>query len=160
MSARALLAAASIGVVVAVVGGSLGGHQVLCWATRYPDYVKTAVVIAASARVTAQAIAFDVVGRNAIQSDPQFHGGQYYGTGEYPGMRVDCLLAEEVFPVVIANQRDHGRVSVQGTDDVPHANEPDSANEHGIARPGLIARSIRRASRSQPGRGRCRGPAP
>jgi homoserine O-acetyltransferase len=68
----------------AVIGGSLGGHQTLCWATRYPDQVKTAVVIAASARVTAQAIAFDVVGRNAIQSDPHFHGGQYYGTGDFP----------------------------------------------------------------------------
>ncbi len=68
----------------AVVGGSLGGHQVLSWATRHPDCVGTAVVIAASARLTAQAIAFDVVGRNAIQTDPQFHGGQYYGTGEHP----------------------------------------------------------------------------
>jgi homoserine O-acetyltransferase len=68
----------------AVIGGSLGGHQALCWATRYPDQVRTAVVIAASARLTAQAIAFDVVGRNAIQTDPHFHGGQYYGTGEFP----------------------------------------------------------------------------
>ncbi len=68
----------------AVIGGSLGGHQVLSWATRHPEYVQTAVVIAASARLTAQAIAFDVVGRNAIQTDPSFHGGQYYDTGEYP----------------------------------------------------------------------------
>jgi homoserine O-acetyltransferase len=68
----------------AVVGGSLGGHQVLSWATRHPDYVQTAVVIAASARLTAQAIAFDVVGRNAIQTDPKFHDGQYYSTGEFP----------------------------------------------------------------------------
>ncbi len=68
----------------AVIGGSLGGHQVLSWATRYPEYVQTAIVIAGSARLTAQAIAFDVVGRNAIQSDPQFHGGQYYETGEFP----------------------------------------------------------------------------
>ncbi|HSN83589.1 MAG TPA: homoserine O-acetyltransferase [Polyangiales bacterium] len=68
----------------AVIGGSLGGHQTLCWATRYPEYVQTAVVIAASARLTAQAIAFDVVGRNAIQSDPHFHQGQYYDTGEFP----------------------------------------------------------------------------
>ena len=68
----------------AVVGGSLGAHQTLCWATRYPDQVETAVVIAGSARVTAQAIAFDVVGRNAIQTDPHFHGGQYYGTNEFP----------------------------------------------------------------------------
>jgi len=73
-----------IGRLRAVVGGSLGGHQTLCWATRYPDCVQTAVVIAASARVTAQAIAFDVIGRNAIQTDPHFHGGQYYGTGEFP----------------------------------------------------------------------------
>ncbi len=68
----------------AVVGGSLGGHQTLCWATRYPKQVQTAIVIAASARVTSQAIAFDVVGRNAIQTDPHFHSGQYYGTGEFP----------------------------------------------------------------------------
>jgi homoserine O-acetyltransferase len=68
----------------AVVGGSLGAHQTLCWATRHPEHVQTAAVIAGSARVTAQAIAFDVVGRNAIQSDPHFHGGQYYGTGDFP----------------------------------------------------------------------------
>ncbi|MGB8332109.1 MAG: homoserine O-acetyltransferase [Polyangiales bacterium] len=68
----------------AVVGGSLGAHQTLCWATRYPECVQTAVVIAGSARITAQAIAFDVVGRNAIQTDPHFHQGQYYGTGEFP----------------------------------------------------------------------------
>jgi homoserine O-acetyltransferase len=68
----------------AVIGGSLGAHQTLCWATRHPDYVQTAVVIAGSARITAQAIAFDVVGRNAIQTDPHFHDGQYYGTREFP----------------------------------------------------------------------------
>jgi homoserine O-acetyltransferase len=68
----------------AVIGGSLGAHQTLCWATRHPEQVQTAVVIAGSARVTAQAIAFDVVGRNAIQTDPHFHGGQYYGTDEFP----------------------------------------------------------------------------
>ena len=68
----------------AVLGGSLGAHQTLCWATRHPGHVQTAVVIAGSARVTSQAIAFDVVGRNAIQTDPHFHGGQYYGTREFP----------------------------------------------------------------------------
>ena len=72
----------------AVVGGSLGAHQTLCWATRYPDYVQTAVVIAGSARITAQAIAFDVVGRNAIQTDPQLprravlrHAASFRDTG-------------------------------------------------------------------------------
>ncbi len=70
----------------AVVGGSLGGHQTLCWATRYPDQVATGAVIASSSRLTAQALAFDVVGRNAIQTDPKFHDGQYYGTGDFPHM--------------------------------------------------------------------------
>jgi homoserine O-acetyltransferase len=69
----------------AVLGGSLGAHQTLCWATRYPEQVETSVVIAGSTRITAQAIAFDVVGRNAIQTDPHFHSGQYYGTQEFPG---------------------------------------------------------------------------
>ncbi|MCC6581545.1 MAG: homoserine O-acetyltransferase [Phycisphaeraceae bacterium] len=62
----------------AVVGGSLGGHQALCWATRYPDRVAHCVVLASSAHLTSQALAFDVVGRNAIQRDPHFHGGDYY----------------------------------------------------------------------------------
>ena len=70
----------------AVIGGSLGGHQTLCWATRYPEQVETGIVIASSARLTAQALAFDVVGRNAIQTDPSYHEGQYYDTGDFPHM--------------------------------------------------------------------------
>jgi homoserine O-acetyltransferase len=70
----------------AVMGGSLGGHQTLCWATRYPEQVQTGVVLGASSRLTAQALAFDVVGRNAIQTDPKFHNGQYYDTGDFPHM--------------------------------------------------------------------------
>ncbi|MEM9728505.1 MAG: homoserine O-acetyltransferase [Myxococcota bacterium] len=70
----------------AVIGGSLGGHQTLCWATRYPELVDTGIVLASSSRLTAQALAFDVVGRNAIQTDPKFSGGQYYDTDEFPHM--------------------------------------------------------------------------
>ncbi len=62
----------------AVVGGSLGGHQALNWATAHPDCVGHCVALATSPRLTSQALAFDVIGRNAIQTDPQFHGGQYY----------------------------------------------------------------------------------
>ena len=54
----------------AVVGGSLGGHMVLTWATRFADRLAGAVAIATSPRLTSQALAFDVVGRNAILSDP------------------------------------------------------------------------------------------
>jgi homoserine O-acetyltransferase len=53
-----------------VIGGSMGGMQALEWAVRYPDRVKSAVVIAATARLSPQGIAFNWVGRNAIYSDP------------------------------------------------------------------------------------------
>lgn len=53
-----------------VVGGSMGGMQALDWATRFPEKVKSAVVIAATSRLSPQGIAFDWVGRNAIYSDP------------------------------------------------------------------------------------------
>lgn len=68
----------------ALVGGSLGGHMVLDWAARYPDEVDTAVVLASSGNITAQAIAFDVVARQAILSDPNFAGGHYYHRAHKP----------------------------------------------------------------------------
>ena len=64
--------------LLAVVGGSVGGHQALTWATRFPDRVRSVVALATSPRLTSQALAFDVVGRNAIRRDPHYHGGQYY----------------------------------------------------------------------------------
>ena len=70
--------------LLTVVGGSLGGQLVLCWASRYPHRVRGAVPIATSARLSSQALAFDVVGRNAILHDSAFNGGQYYGREETP----------------------------------------------------------------------------
>ena len=70
--------------LAAVMGGSLGGHQTLVWATRYPNRVATAAVIASSARLTSQALAFDVVARNAIRTDPAYAEGQYYEQEEKP----------------------------------------------------------------------------
>jgi len=61
-----------------VVGGSLGGQQVLCWADRHPDSSCGYVPIATASRLTSQSLAFDIVGRNAILQDPNFHEGQYY----------------------------------------------------------------------------------
>ncbi len=77
-----------------VVGGSLGGHQALTWATRHPDAVQTCVAIATSPRLTSQALAFDVVARNAIQTDPHFAGGQYYGQPHQPdtGLAIARML--------------------------------------------------------------------
>jgi homoserine O-acetyltransferase len=64
----------------AVVGGSMGGHQAITWAIRYPERVRGCAAIATSPRLTTQALAFDVVARNAIIHDPHYHGGRYYGS--------------------------------------------------------------------------------
>lgn len=78
----------------AIVGGSLGGHQVLCWITRYPDSAHSCIAIATSARLTSQALGFDVIARNAIQTDPHFAGGQYYDKAERPhtGLAIARML--------------------------------------------------------------------
>lgn len=61
-----------------VAGGSMGGMQVLEWAIKYPEMVTNSIIIASSARLSAQNIAFNAVGRNAILSDPNFNDGNYY----------------------------------------------------------------------------------
>lgn len=70
--------------VLAAIGGSMGGHQVLSWATNYPGRTGGAITLASSPRLTSQALAFDIVGRNAIMEDPNFHGGQYYSHPSAP----------------------------------------------------------------------------
>ncbi|MFA5212364.1 MAG: homoserine O-acetyltransferase [Methanoregula sp.] len=67
----------------AVAGGSMGGMQVLQWTVSYPDLVKKAIVIAASGYSTPQQIAFNEVGRQAIVSDPEWNGGNYYDRKTY-----------------------------------------------------------------------------
>ncbi len=61
-----------------VVGGSLGGQQVIEWAMAYPDRVENCIVLAATPRLSAQGLAFNAVGRNCIMNDPHFNNGDYY----------------------------------------------------------------------------------
>ena len=68
----------------AVIGGSLGGMQALQWAIDQPDRVAHALVIAAAPKLSAQNIAFNEVARQAILTDPDFHGGNYYAHGVVP----------------------------------------------------------------------------
>ncbi|QJQ96493.1 MULTISPECIES: homoserine O-acetyltransferase [Halomonadaceae] len=68
----------------AVVGGSLGGMQVLQWTLAYPERVANAVIIAATPKLSAQNIAFNEVARQAIRSDPDFHDGWYSEHGTVP----------------------------------------------------------------------------
>jgi homoserine O-acetyltransferase len=64
--------------LLAVIGGSIGGMQVLQWTIAYPDFIKAAIPIATTTHLGAQSIAFDAVGRNAILADPNFQEGEYH----------------------------------------------------------------------------------
>lgn len=78
----------------AVLGGSLGGMQALQWTLAYPERVRHGMIIAAAPKLTAQNIAFNEVARQAILSDPDFHGGHYYEHGVVPvhGLRLARMV--------------------------------------------------------------------
>lgn len=78
----------------AVVGGSLGGMQAIQWTLDYPEKVRHALVIAAAAKLTAQNIAFNDVARQAIMTDQEFYGGNYYAYDTLPrrGLRLARML--------------------------------------------------------------------
>ncbi|MEK6686572.1 MAG: homoserine O-acetyltransferase [Pseudomonadota bacterium] len=78
----------------AIVGGSLGGMQALQWTLDYPEKVRHALVIAAAAKLTAQNIAFNDVARQAIMTDQEFYGGNYYAYDTLPrrGLRLARML--------------------------------------------------------------------
>lgn len=80
--------------LAAVVGGSLGGMQALQWTIAYPDRLRHALVIASAPNLTAQNMAFNEVARQAIITDPEFHGGDYYAHGVVPrrGLRIARML--------------------------------------------------------------------
>lgn len=79
--------------LLCVVGGSMGGMQVLQWAVSYPEMVRLAIPIATTARLSAQAIAFDEVGRQAIMSDPDWMAGEYYGkTTPHRGLSIARMI--------------------------------------------------------------------
>lgn len=62
----------------AVAGGSMGGMQAMSWAINYPEMVNSCILIATTSRLSAQGIAFNAVGRNAITSDANWNNGNYY----------------------------------------------------------------------------------
>jgi len=78
----------------AVVGGSLGGMQVQQWAIEYPARIRHAIVIASAPELSAQNIAFNEIARQAILSDPEFHGGHFYEHGVVPsrGLKLARML--------------------------------------------------------------------
>lgn len=67
-----------------VIGGSIGGQQALEWAVEYPDFVDKVVPIAATGALGPQGIGMSEIGRRVIMADPDWQGGDYYGTGRSP----------------------------------------------------------------------------
>ena len=78
----------------AVMGGSLGGMQAMAWSTMYPERLRHCVVIASTPRLSTQNIAFNDVARQAILTDPDYHGGDFYAHGVVPknGLRVARMV--------------------------------------------------------------------
>ena len=95
VNAQALLAdRLGIECFAAVMGGSLGAMQALQWTIAYPHRVANAVIVAAAPKLSAQNIAFNEVARQAITTDPDFHGGDYYQHGVIPrrGLRLARMI--------------------------------------------------------------------
>jgi homoserine O-acetyltransferase/O-succinyltransferase len=94
-----------------VLGGSMGGMQVLQWATAFPQRVFSALPVATSTRHSAQNIAFHEVGRQAIMADPDWHGGRYFNNGVVPhrGLGVARMAGHITYLSDAALHRKFGR---------------------------------------------------
>jgi len=91
---RILLEHLGVRQLAAVAGGSIGGQQALEWAVTYPEMVRNVAVVAATGALTAQAVAFSEVQRQAIMLDPQWQQGDYQpGQGPGAGLAIARMLA-------------------------------------------------------------------
>jgi homoserine O-acetyltransferase len=106
-----LITSLGIKKLFAVIGGSMGGMQVLEWAATFPSQVFAAIPIAAAAFHSAQNIAFNEVSRQAIFADPQFFGGRYYEHDAQPasGLAVARMMAHITYLSEEALTRKFGR---------------------------------------------------
>jgi homoserine O-acetyltransferase len=121
-----LLDALGIEKILCVIGGSMGGMQVLQWAALYPERVLSAIPMATAARHSAQNIAFHEVGRQAIMADTDWHGGAYQLQGTTPakGLAVARMAAHITYLSEAALQRKFGR-SLQNRNAISFAFAPD-----------------------------------
>jgi homoserine O-acetyltransferase/O-succinyltransferase len=108
---KMLVDALGIEKLFAVIGGSMGGMQVLQWAASYPQNVRACIPIACAARHSAQNIALHEVGRQAIMADPDWRNGEYLSAGCFPskGLSVARMAAHITYLSEAALQRKFGR---------------------------------------------------
>ena len=93
---RMLLRELGVKKLAALIGGSYGGLQVVNWMTRYPDEMEKACLIATSAHLNTQAIAFSVMSRTSIIDDPKWNGGDYYLEGDGKGPKAGLASARQL----------------------------------------------------------------
>jgi homoserine O-acetyltransferase len=101
----------------AIMGGSLGAMQAMQWAISQPARVAHSIVIAAAPKLSAQNIAFNEVARQAITTDPDFHGGNYYSRGVVPrrGLRIARMIGHITYLSDDAMAEKFGRERRDGT---------------------------------------------
>jgi len=121
-----------------VIGGSMGGMQVLQWAASYPDRVFSAVPIATAARHSAQNIAFHEVGRQAIMADPEWAQGNYLELGRRPsrGLAVARMAAHITYLSEQALHRKFGR-ALRNRDTVTYGFDADFEVESYLRHQGI-----------------------
>ena len=122
---KKLLEHLNISALHSVIGGSVGGMQVLEWCVRYPEMVRSAIPIATTMRHSALAIAFNEVARQAIMADPRWNRGDYYST-EPPdlGLAIARMIGHVTYLSDEAMRRKFGR-RLQNKDDFSYGFDAD-----------------------------------
>lgn len=111
--------------LLAVSGGSMGGFQALDWSVRFPDRVASVHAIATAARLSAQAIGFDEVGRQAIMADPGWANGDYYGKSTpRAGLSIARMIGHMTYLSEAQMQEKFGR-RLQGRNTIGFGFQPD-----------------------------------
>jgi homoserine O-acetyltransferase len=109
-SQKLLLDHLGVASVAAVIGGSMGGMQVLQWGIEYPLFTKRLLAMATTARESAQAIAFNEVGRQAIMQDPAWNAGDYPREGgPRTGLAIARMMAHITYLSDASMDRKFGR---------------------------------------------------
>ena len=107
---RHLIDHLGIGRLLSVVGGSMGGMQVLSWIVKYPDRVRSAIPIATAAKHSPQQIAFNEAGRQAIMADPDWRLGNYYdGNPPAKGLSVARMIGHITYMSDVSMAEKFGR---------------------------------------------------
>jgi len=127
-----------IGQLFAVIGGSMGGMQVLQWAASFPERVFSAIPVATAARHSSQNIAFHEVGRQAIMADPDWCGGAYLAQGKRPhrGLAVARMAAHITYLSEPALHRKFGR-RLQNRDEITYGFDADFQVESYLRHQGI-----------------------